>query len=435
MDKVTNWGLYPTVEAEVFQSSDYKELSEFVATQDHIIPRGNGRCYGDSSLQKKICSTLSLNKFLHFDTERGILKCESGVLLSEVLEVIVPKGFFLPVTPGTKFVTMGGAVASNIHGKNHHIEGALSLYVTGLDILTETGEIIHCSRSSNADLFVNTIGGMGLTGIILSVSLQLKKIASSYIRQKSIKAKNIHALLDYFESYNDWTYSVAWIDCLSKGDQLGRSILMVGEHAELDELKPSEAGDPLMVHKKNQINVPFTLPSFSLNKYSIKAFNFLYYNKQFKKMADTVIHYNPFFYPLDVLDNWNRIYGKNGFVQYQFVIPFKNGKEGLVKILEKIAEAGAGSFLAVLKTMGEGDRFSAPISFPTSGYTLALDFKANKKTFELLSVLDEMVIDFGGRIYLTKDARMDKKVFEKTYHDPFTHGEKFSSIQSNRLCI
>jgi decaprenylphospho-beta-D-ribofuranose 2-oxidase len=433
MAKIFNWGMFPKVDAEILETDNYERISEFIKTSDVLIPRGKGRCYGDSSLQKTIFSTLALDKFISFDKQNCTIKCEAGVLLSDILKVVVPHGFFLPVTPGTRFITIGGAVASNIHGKNHHKEGAISKYIKDIEILTESGEILHCSRNENKDLFTNTIGGMGLTGIILTVSISLKRIETSFVSLKSIKATNLSEVLDLFDQYNNYTYSVAWIDCLSNGAKLGRSILMLGEHSELDQLNSHQLKKPLGIHTDKQLNVPHMFPGFTLNSLSIKAFNFLYYHKQLRKEENKIVPYSSFFFPLDKINNWNRIYGKKGFIQYQFVIPFENGRERLEKILVKIAKSGLGSFLAVLKTFGEGDEFSAPISFPRSGYTLALDFKLTTKVMELLDELDEMVLNLNGRLYLTKDARMAKTTFKDMYKKPFSHPPKFGSLQSNRI--
>lgn len=435
MEKLSNWGMFPKIEAEVYEGNSYAKMAAQIEDTTVVISRGNGRCYGDSALQKNIISTLKLNKFLAFDELSGILKCESGVLLSDILEVIVPKGFFLPVTPGTKFITLGGAIASNIHGKNHHKEGAISLYIQSFEILIDNGEVISCSKNQHAEMFSNTIGGMGLTGVILSATLLLKPIETSYIVQKTIKAKNINEVIEFFETFKNITYSVAWIDCLAKGDKLGRSILMLGEHAKKSELETFQAKQPLSVHSKKQINIPFLFPSFVLNTFSIQIFNFLFYNKQIRKEKNNIVHYNPYFYPLDAMNNWNRIYGKEGFTQYQFVIPFENGKQGLVKILTEIADSGCGSFLAVLKTFGEADAISSPLSFPMSGYTLALDFKINNKVLNLLNDLDKIVMEYGGRLYLAKDVRMTKQTFKETYKNKFSHSEKFNSLQSERLFI
>ncbi|HEY0262006.1 MAG TPA: FAD-binding oxidoreductase [Chitinophagales bacterium] len=432
MEKVSNWGLSPLIEADVIELQNYEDAARKIASEKKLIARGNGRCYGDSSLQKTIVSTLRFNKIIAFDAEQGIMKCESGVLLSEVLKVAVPKGFFLPVTPGTKFITIGGAVASNIHGK--HKSSTFSQYVESFELINEYGKILFCSNETNAEIFRNTMGGMGLTGVIATVTFRLKKIETSFINQKALKAENLDELLDYFDKYKDYTYSVAWIDCGTQGKAMGRSVLTVGEFATLSELNEKQKKNPLETHSEKLINVPFMFPNFTLNKFTIQAFNFLYFHKQLKKEIDNIIHYNTFFYPLDILDNWNRIYGKNGFTQYQFVIPFERGKEGLKKIMQRITQSGNGSFLAVLKTFGEAEILASPISFPMAGYTLALDFKITPNAMKLLDELDKLVLEYGGRLYLTKDSRMSKEMFEKTY-TKFTHSEKFSSLQSERLSI
>lgn len=435
MEEIYNWGMYPKIKAELHAFQRIEKAQKLINEAQHFIARGNGKCYGDSALCKTILSTLSYNKIINFDEEKGRICCESGVLLDDILQVIVPKGFFLPVTPGTKFISIGGAVAANIHGKNHHKEGALSNYIQSFTILTDTSEVLNCSATANSALFYNTIGGMGLTGVILEVTIQLKKIESSYINQKSIKARNLDEILSLFEQYNGYTYSVAWIDCLAKGKNLGRSILMLGEHSKLADLDEQQKRNPLDVHSQKQISIPFNLPAFVLNKFSVRAFNTLYYNKQWRKEKDNIIHYNPYFYPLDALSKWNRLYGKDGFTQYQFVLPFDNGKEGLQTILSKIAAAGCGSFLAVLKTFGKTDNKCSPISFPMPGYTLALDFKINKKVFNLLEELDKIVIEYGGRLYLAKDVRMSKETFHQTYKEKWIHPSRFCSLQSERLEI
>jgi decaprenylphospho-beta-D-ribofuranose 2-oxidase len=427
---IQNWGNYPKIDSEELETSNYSEIKDFINKKNQLIARGNGRCYGDSSLQSAVVSTLQLNKFLYFDKVRGVLKVESGVLLSEILELTVPHGFFLPVTPGTKWITVGGAVASNIHGKNHHKEGAISNYIESFEIITDSGDLLNCSRVENIALFSETIGGMGLTGIITTVTIKLKAIETSFIKQKSIKAKNIDEIITLFEKYNHYTYSVAWIDCLKKGANMGRSILMLGEHATKNDLRDKKS-NILTLHSDKQINIPIYFPNFTLNKFTISMFNDLFYNKQVVKEKCSIVHYDTFFYPLDMLNNWNRIYGKNGFTQYQFVIPFEKGREGLKRIMKEITESGCGSFLAVLKTFGKEDDFSSPLSFPKEGYTLALDFKISPKVFTLLDRLDKLVLLYNGRLYLTKDVRMSKDMFAKTYsYAKFSN--KFSSLQCER---
>lgn len=413
---ITNWNNYPVVEAKEISFDFQKDL---VSKMPHSsIPHGNGRCYGDASLYSDVVNTLRFDKVLAFDEHLGIITCQSGVLLSDLLQIIVPRGWFLPVTPGTKFITVGGAVASDVHGKNHHVDGAFSNQIVSMSVLTGTGETLICSKELYPDLFWATCGGMGLTGIILNVTFHLKRIQSAFIRQKQIKAANLDEVMHLFDQNTESTYSVAWIDCLKSGKGFGRSILMLGEHADTDE---TPVDNKLQAKEKALLTVPFHFPSFVLNGYSVKVFNALFYAKNYKREINNVVHYDGFFYPLDSILEWNKIYGKNGFVQYQFVLPFDVSKEGLKNILTRISKMGMGSFLAVLKLFGEQDDL---ISFPMKGYTLALDFPIKKGLFEFLDELDNVVADYGGRIYLSKDARMKKEIFWRTY----PHAKDFQAI-------
>jgi len=429
--QIANWGNYPAMESEEKSFAFEDQLKEVIKGQGSFIPRGNGRCYGDASLADVTVSTLKYDKILSFDTVNGVLECQSGITLDQVLEVIVPKGWFLPVTPGTKFITVGGAVASDVHGKNHHVDGCFSHHVLEMDVVVGNGEMITCSPTRYTDLFEATCGGMGLTGVITRVKFDLKKIETSYIRQKQIKAGNLDEVLRLFDEYKHYTYSVAWIDCLKKGKGFGRSILILGEHATINELNEKQKKDPLKLPKKKQITFPFNLPSWVLNTLTVKIFNYLYYSKNLKKEQNNIVSYEPFFYPLDAILHWNRGYGKKGFVQYQFVLPL-NAKDGLIRILHEISDAGLGSFLAVLKVFGEQESL---ISFPKEGYTLALDFPVRKGLFEFLDKLDEIVLQYGGRLYMSKDARMKPSILEAGY----PHLEKFKSIvrkynANNKFC-
>jgi FAD/FMN-containing dehydrogenase len=429
IQKVTNWGNFPIVEKEMKSDDSFKKIKEFILSNNEVIARGNGRCYGDASLGEHIFSTKKLNKFISFDRLNGIIECESGVLLSDVLEISVPQGYFLYVTPGTKFVSVGGAIASDVHGKNHHAEGCFSEYVIEFKLMIENGEIITCSREENADKFWATIGGMGLTGIILTAKFKLKNIESAYIRQESIKAENLDEIFRLFEESESWTYTVAWIDCLQKGKNIGRSILMRGEHAFQHELPSNLKDKPLRLKKKFEPTVPFYFPGFVLNALTVKIFNLLYFNKQRSKEIKNFIDYETFFYPLDAIHEWNRIYGKSGFIQYQMVIPKETGKEGMKRILETIANSGNGSFLAVLKLFGKNNP-EAYNSFPVEGYTLALDFKVNSKLKKLVDQLDQIVQEFGGRIYLTKDSMSRSSL---TNYLKNTQSSKFVSLQHKRI--
>lgn len=436
--KIANWGNYPRIDSDVRSFSFTSQLTEIMGTTNHFIPRGNGRCYGDASLAGTTISTLHYNRILSFDTVKGEFECQSGLTLDKILEVIVPKGWFLPVTPGTKFITVGGAVGSDVHGKNHHVDGSFSNHILEMDVMVSDGSIVSCSPVQNSDLFEATCGGMGLTGMITRIKFGLKKIETSYVRQKQIKAANLDELISLFETYKNYTYSMAWIDCLTKGDHFGRGILIVGEHAVESELSDSQKRKKLSVHGKARITFPFNLPSWVLNTLTVKAFNFLYYGKNFKKEINNVVPYEPFFYPLDAILHWNRGYGKKGFVQYQFVLPL-SAKQGLVEILNRISDEGLGSFLAVLKVFGKQESM---ISFPEEGYTLALDFPVRKGLFRFLDELDQIVLQYGGRLYMSKDARMKPDVLEKGYPRleefksvirKYNPAYKLSSAQSERL--
>ena len=424
--KVTNWGNYPVVKKEIKAEESYDKIRDFLKNHNEVIARGNGRCYGDASLGEAIFSTKKLNKFISFDRINGVLECEAGVLLSEILEVAVPQGYFLMVTPGTKLITIGGAIASDVHGKGIH---CFSECLIDFSIMIENGEILKCSREENSDKFWATIGGMGLTGIILSAKIRLKEIETAYIKQESIKAENLDEIFELFEECKNWTYNVAWIDCLAKGKSIGRSVLQRGEFATKEELPEKLKQKPLQLKKKIIPTIPFYFPNFVLNNLTVKIFNFLIYNKQRSKVVKNVVEYESFFYPLDVINDWNKIYGKSGFIQYQMVIPVEKGKEGMRKILETISKSGNGSFLAVLKYIGKNNPL-AYNSFPFEGYTLALDFKVNRQLIQLVSNLDKIVEEYGGRIYRTKDSMSKPSL---TNYLKNTESSKFVSLQSKRI--
>jgi decaprenylphospho-beta-D-ribofuranose 2-oxidase len=409
--KIANWGNYPKMEAEDNLVTFTEDIKSSIVSFTQFIPRGNGRCYGDASLAEQTITTTNYNNVLSFDEKKGVFECESGITLDQVLDIIVPKGWFLPVTPGTKFITIGGAVASDVHGKNHHVDGCFSSHIYEMNILLSDGTIIACGPSLNIDLYEATCGGMGLTGVITKVIFQLKKIESSFISQKQIKAENLDEVIYLFEKYKSYTYSVAWIDCLQKGKSFGRSILMLGEHTKFYELPEKLKANPLSLPKTKQVKLPFYLPSFFLNKFTVKIFNTLFYGKNLKKEIDNIVSFEPFFYPLDVVLDWNKGYGRKGFIQYQFVIPLES-KDGLIEILKRISNKGLGSFLAVLKVFGKQDSL---ISFPMEGYTLALDIPIRKNLFLFLDEIDELVLKYGGRLYMSKDARMKSSILNKSY--------------------
>ena len=379
MTEIHGWGRYPRIKAQVATPLSPAQLVR-ETSGGSLIARGLARSYGDSGLAARVADLRHLDQMLAFDEATGLLTCAAGVSLDDILKVFVPRGWFLPVTPGTRYVTIGGAIASDVHGKNHHVEGSFSDHVTGLNILLGNGEVVFASPACEPELFRATCGGMGLTGVILQATVRLKPIRSSDIIETTIKAPDLEAVLAAFDENASTTYSVAWIDCLATGRDLGRSLLMLGEHAP---------DGPLVVQSAPPLPVPVDMPSMLLNRGTVKAFNALFYGKALRQRHTRRVPLDPFFYPLDKLGDWNRLYGKPGFLQYQFVLPRADGSVGLRHVLERIAASGRGSFLAVLKAFGQGN--ANLLSFPMAGYTLALDFKAEPAVFRLLDELDRVV--------------------------------------------
>jgi len=432
---LSGWGNYPRVDVRRIEAADTAAVSAAILANASLIPRGNGRAYGDAALN--LGATLSMlpsRRVLSFDAESGHVTCEAGLLLSDLLDVIVPAGWFVPVTPGTKFVTIGGMVAADVHGKNHHRAGSFGDYIEALSIALADGSIVQCSPTENRDLLDATRGGMGLTGAILTVTFRLIRMRTVFIRQEIRRAANLREVMALFEATSDWTYSVAWIDCLARGAALGRSVLFLGEHAEPDEVPVGTAPSRRGIRR-----VPMDFPGFALNRWSVGAFNAVYYRAG--RPGRSIIDYDRFFYPLDAVLEWNRIYGRSGFVQYQCVLPKPTSAAGLTALLDRVAVAGVGSFLAVLKLFGAQDGL---LSFPIEGYTLAMDFRATMATFGLMLELDAVVADHGGRLYLAKDARTGAGMLRRFYprldefralRQRFDPAGRFSSLQSDRLGV
>ena len=428
--KISGWGNYPKINTKIIIPSSQESIKKVVRQETNLVARGMGRSYGDSANASKVLQTSLCDRFVKFDESTGLFTAEAGITLREILKLIVPKGWFLPVTPGTSFVTLGGAIASDVHGKNHHGFGTFGQHTRSLSIMLGTGEIVSASPLENADLYYATCAGMGLTGVILSATIQLLPIKSSLIRQKVIKANCIEAACEAFENNNSSTYSVAWIDCLSMGKNLGRSVLMLGEHLNEGTLE---------LDIKPPLTIPFTTPSVFLNSYTIKTLNASYWFKS-KHNKTNIVKIMPFFYPLDMIGAWNKFYGKAGFLQFQCVIPMADGVSNLRTLLKEIAMSGEGSFLAVLKKFGRAN--NNLLSFPIEGYTLALDFKLTSSALNMLGRLENIVMDMGGRIYLTKDAVMQEATFKYMYPNweifesvraKYGAIGKFSSMQSKRL--
>ena len=435
MNNYHGWGRYPQVSANSYNPHSYAKLAQYLAQQNSNphIARGMGRSYGDSSLAHNIINSLPLDNFINFDSKNGILTAQAGVTIDEVLQLYVPQGWFLPATPGTKFISLAGAVASDVHGKNHHVAGSFCNYVQHIKLMLANGEIISCSPQDKLELFQATCGGMGLTGVILEISITLQSIKSSYIEQTTIKTKNLVDTFNQFKKHKHATYSVAWIDCLATGNNIGRCVLNLGEHIEQGELSTHTS--------KAKINIPCNAPSWLMSNFSISMFNKVHYTLS-AKYSTNVVHYDAFFYPLDKINAWNRLYGKQGFIQYQCVIPENESAEAIHELLKQITLSKKGSFLAVLKYLGDGN--NNYLSFPKRGYTLALDFKFTHGLLELLETLDEIVASYGGRIYLAKDACVSEQNFKNSYPNwskfyeirkSYGATKLFHSLQSQRLDI
>lgn len=440
--KLSGWGRYPVLDARTYAPRSIEALHDLVLSEPSVIARGNGRAYGDSAINTSATiETRHLNRMISFDPESGQLVAESGVLLGDVIAAFLPRGWFPMVTPGTKFVTLGGAIAADVHGKNHHKDGSFRACVDWIDVMGPDGKTRRCSSQEDATLFDHTLGGMGLTGIILRAAIRLRPVASAWIRQTTVAAPNLKAAMTAFEAAQHTTYSVAWIDCLGTGDNLGRSLVMFGEHAKPSDLSRKQAGAPFWIKPKRKLSIPIDFPAFTLNSLTVRAFNALYYWAGARKTGVQLVDWDSYFYPLDAILGWNRIYGRKGFAQFQCVLPLDRSEAGLTALLAEIAKAGAGSFLAVLKRFGKQD---SAFSFPMEGYTLALDFPVNAKTLALLERLDQITLDHDGRFYLAKDSRMsattlrasDRRVDEfHSLRDTRGLSSKFHSAQAERLDI
>ena len=423
---IRSWGYIPNTPQHAVRPQWKPSHCPEPVRGNTVLPYGNGRSYGDSCLNSSgtLIDMRSMDRLVAFDREQGILTVQAGVLLRDVLNLIVPAGWFLPVSPGTALATMGGALANDVHGKNHHREGTFGCFITRFSLMRSEGQVLECSAQENSELFAATIGGLGLTGLVTELSIRLISVNSPYldVRYDTFRGLEEFAALSVSRK-SDYRYTVAWLDCASGGARFARGVFMSANHS-------THPQDTTTVAQLNKVDTPsssaFTfpvdLPQWILNSYSIRAFNTAYFNRYRLQHGKTVRqHYQPFFYPLDAINRWNRIYGADGFHQYQFVVPLK-ALDVMEKALKRIVQSGMGSFLAVLKEFG-----AAPspgwLSFPREGYCLALDF-ANRgvKTRRLIRELDSMVLDAGGAVYPAKDRLMGKPTFQHSFpkHEQFS---------------
>ena len=416
--KLSGWGRTAWSYSDVVTPSSSQDISAVVAAPQHrgVIARGLGRSYGAASqnaggtvieMANDDASPISL------DPRTGVVTAGAGVSIDALLKYCVPRGWFVPVTPGTRFVTIGGAIGSDIHGKNHHVDGSFGAHVLSMRVMLSTTEIIELSPSIRPDWFWATIAGMGLTGIVIDATFQMLAISSSMMHVETERLQNFDALIGAMGSSSDddgYRYSVAWVDLLASGSSLGRGVLSRGEHATRDQDSRSE---PLVYDPKVRISAPPWVPNGVINKLSIKAFNEAWYRKAPRRRTESIESIAGFFHPLDGVRQWNRLYGSQGFIQYQFIVPLDQ-TDVLRTVIGQFADAGVASFLAVLKRMGESNL--APMSFPTAGWTLTLDIAAGARGLpELLSAVDTVVLDAGGRHYLAKDAHVSPGAVRKGY--------------------
>jgi FAD/FMN-containing dehydrogenase len=437
MTRLSGWGRHPVADCRLRRARRDDDVAAAVA-QSPLIARGNGRSYGDPALNPDLTLDMTgMDRMLSFDDSTGVLVAEAGVLLGDVIDATLPRGWFPMVTPGTKLITIGGAIAADVHGKNHHCDGAFGTCVDWIDLMGPDGNIDRLHPGD--DRFGWTIGGMGLTGVILRAQIRLRPVESGWIVQDLRPAENLSQAIDIMDATLDVPYSVAWIDCATRGAHMGRSLVMLGHHATLAELPQDRRAAPFATKRKRALRMPMDLPGFALNRLTVGAFNAAYYWNGARKAGQGLVDWDSYFYPLDAILDWNRVYGKAGFVQFQCAVPLDRARDAMAALLTEISASGLGSPLAVLKRFGAQEgRFS----FPMQGYTLALDFPAKDRSMRVLERLDAITLDHGGRFYLAKDARMPRAVLDgsdpraaqfATMRRDAGLAARFRSLQSDRL--
>lgn len=403
-----SWGRYPSARQKIAELGDRTSL--LPGFEGNALPYGNGRSYGDSCLNDggTLLHTARLDRYVRFDAQAGIIECEAGVLLSDLIALALPQGWFPAVTPGTKYVTIGGAIANDVHGKNQVSAGNFGEHVLGFELLRSDGERMYCSPTENASWFAATLGGLGLTGMVTRARLQLRQVAGPWI---DAQARRFGSLADFYRlsAANADEYSVAWVDCLAEGKQRGRGVFSSGNHS-------TDAGAPAPGRaERSKVSFPFTPPFSLVNPLSLRLFNYFHYRRSPVVAVRRPSHFDPFFYPLDAIGDWNRMYGPRGFLQYQCVVPPADAEAAIAEILDRIVAGGAGSFLAVLKNFGNRQSLGM-LSFPRPGTTLALDFpNQGERTLRLLSELDRVVLTAKGAVYPAKDARMPAEIFAASF--------------------
>jgi decaprenylphospho-beta-D-ribofuranose 2-oxidase len=416
--RLTGWGRTAPVVGDVVEvTAAHAPAAVLDAPERGVIARGLGRSYGDAA-QNAGGQALRLRDAtggIVLDAEAGTVTVGAGIDIDQLLRVTVPAGYFVPVTPGTRFVTIGGAIASDIHGKNHHLDGSFGRHVLRMSLLLADGSVVEISPERDAELFWATVGGMGLTGVILDATVALLPIETSRIAVETRRIRDLDTLLTLMsEGDRFYRYSVAWIDLMATGSSLGRSVLTWGDHATVDQLDDRSVADPLSFDPHQLVNVPPLVPTPGLvNRFTAGVFNEFWYRSTPRHRVDEIQSIAAYFHPLDAVGSWNRLYGRKGFVQYQFMVPF--GEESALRaVVERIASSGASTSLNVLKRFGAAN--PAPLSFPRAGWTLTLDLPASWRPMrDLMHELDRLVLDAGGRHYLSKDALTTPESIRRGY--------------------
>jgi decaprenylphospho-beta-D-ribofuranose 2-oxidase len=426
--KVTGWGRLPSIDVPIHRLETEAEVADLVASST-VTLRGNGRSYGDSSLGEVIGEMLGLKSGFALNDSSGLLECDAGFTIDEILRISIPRGWFVPVVPGTAYVTVGGAIAADVHGKNHHLDGTFSNFVESMRIMLGSGDIVTASRNSHADLFHATCGGMGLTGAILSARIRLIPISSGRIVKQTIKLRGIRNILDSFDANHSSRYSVAWVDGTAQNPENVRAVLMLGHHSDKGVLADTD---------RTLFDYPLEGPASLLRKDTVRLFNRLYFLGHRDGMKS--MHSRDFFFPLDKIGGWNRIYGRDGMIQYQFVAPLESAEQVIGDVMTTLSKFRVPSLLSVLKKFGAEN--SNLLSFPKEGYSLAMDFKMSAQVVDLIRVLDEIVISNSGRINLCKDSLMSSERFRQCYpkfeefesvRERYGAIGKFASAQSKRI--
>ncbi|WP_179536870.1 FAD-binding oxidoreductase [Actinopolyspora biskrensis] len=415
---LTGWGRTAPTMAEVVSTPDVETIARAVraAGDRGVIARGLGRSYGDPAQNAggTVIDMTALNRIHSIDVDEAIVDVDAGVSLDTLMRRLLPHGLWVPVLPGTRQVTVGGAIGSDIHGKNHHSQGSFGSHVLSLELLTADGEVRTLTpEGDSAELFWATVGGMGLTGIVLRARVRLKRVETAYFVVDNIRTRNLDELLEHFTDGSDdnYTYSVAWFDSLARGENMGRALLTRGNSATLEDLPKKLRKNPLGFDAPQLMTAPPVFPNGLVNKYTITAFNEVWYRKAPTKYG-SVQNITQFFHPLDLVGEWNRVYGSAGFLQYQFMVPFGQ-EQAFRRSIDKISASGHASFLNVLKTFGEGN--AAPLSFPSKGWTLTVDIPISPGLERLCRELDETVLEAGGRLYFAKESRTTPEMIERMY--------------------